>query len=198
MANWCPKSAQRAVVTEKGFTCACGKHYSKSLLKPLQEGADLVSVIPRHHPKNEEVAKPMKVADSLPYPRIKIRVEEDATLREFESQDLGEDIKAAGTATVVRPMSDTSDKTAPVVESIGQTDGGEGPGSNFVYVPAPTPTNIPEPRLGRRHGVAVYRVKSVEGEWVSVVAASLADAVFAAQYLGPIATIELLPGMVIV
>jgi hypothetical protein len=68
-SKWCQPQSPKIVITAdilaaKKFTCHCGKSYSTTTLKPIQEGEKLVSVIPRHKP----VTKVEGTAAALPPP----------------------------------------------------------------------------------------------------------------------------------
>lgn len=61
---WCPTSTIKVKMTPEimvlgKYTCQCTKVYTVKALKPLKEGDDYVSVIPKHKPvKTDEVAAP--------------------------------------------------------------------------------------------------------------------------------------------
>jgi hypothetical protein len=62
--KWCQPQCPRVVITAeiltaKKYICHCGKSYSVTMLKPIQDGDKLVSVIPKHKPVNKlEVTPP--------------------------------------------------------------------------------------------------------------------------------------------
>lgn len=62
-SKWCQPQSPKIVISPeivlaKKFICHCGKSYSLTTLKPIQEGDKLVSVIPRHKPVNAAPAAP--------------------------------------------------------------------------------------------------------------------------------------------
>lgn len=67
---WCPTSTIKVKMTPEimvlgKYTCQCTKVYTVKVLKPIKEGDDYVSVIPKHKPlKTDETAAP--VAPSVP------------------------------------------------------------------------------------------------------------------------------------
>jgi hypothetical protein len=203
-SSWCPGSNLKIVVDTtiamSGYNCSCAKHYTMKQLKPIKEGEQFVSVLPRHKlPKKDAAATTEAVTPAQTMAQLVFETP-------FPPTQVVPPAPAAplpASAAVSLPATVTygsAPGTTAQTAVQAHTDGGEGPGSAFVAPPPPMmehKTPVAERVPSSQVGVEVYRARMHDGQLLSIIAPSLIAALDLAQIVGHVDSIERLPGLVI-